>query len=72
MAETKMIIDAATGSIQEIELTKKEIDDRAISHAVFEAQIAEREAAAKAKADAKTALIEKLGLSAEEAALLLG
>jgi hypothetical protein len=72
MAETKMIIDAETGSIQEIELTKKEIDDRAISHAAFEAQIAEREAIAKAKADAKNSLTEKLGLSAEEAALLLG
>jgi hypothetical protein len=35
-------------------------------------QIAEREAQAQAKADAKAALLERLGITADEAALLLG
>jgi hypothetical protein len=72
MSETKMIIDAATGSIEEIKLTKDEMVERAIADGLFHTLMAERDAAIKAKLDAKTALTEKLGLSAEEAALLLG
>jgi len=37
----------------------------------LEAEAAAREADAQAKADAKAALLEKLGITAEEAALLL-
>ena len=36
------------------------------------AETAAKEAEIKAKADAKAALLEKLGITAEEAALLLG
>ena len=71
MADTKIIIDAATGEIQEIKLTQKEITDRATADAAFQAVIAQREALAIAKTEAKVSLIDKLGITADEAALLL-
>jgi hypothetical protein len=55
-----------------------EVIDREMTDAEFEAYQADRVAVAKAaeeakaKAEAKTALLAKLGITAEEAALLLG
>ena len=62
-------IDVVTGEEIVIELSQKEIDDREAAYAKAEA---DREAEATAKADAKAALLSKLGITADEAALLLG
>ncbi len=71
MADTRIIINVVTGEIQEIKLTQKEIADRAIADNAFKAVIAEREALAMAKTEAKASLIDKLGITPDEAALLL-
>jgi len=71
MADTKIIVDCSTGAIEEIELTEEEIAQREADAAAFEAQKAEEETAAQIKAKAKAALLERLGITAEEAALLL-
>ena len=64
-------VNATTGEVLEIELTTKEIKER-------EAMIAAKEAekTAKAEADAqnaidKAALLEQLGITADQAKLLL-
>ena len=62
-------IDAITGETTVTELTKKEIEDR---EAIAAANEAEKAAEANAKAAAKAALLTRLGITAEEAALLLG
>lgn len=62
-------INALTGEEKVIELTKKQIDDREAAAAAAEAEKAAEE---EAKATAKAALLERLGITAEEAALLLG
>jgi hypothetical protein len=56
-----------TGEIKEIELTAKEIKDKADLEAATQA----REIEAARQATAKAALLERLGITADEAALLL-
>jgi hypothetical protein len=56
-----------TGVITEVELTAKEIKEQENLQAAIEA----KEAKALADSIAKTALLERLGITAEEAALLL-
>jgi hypothetical protein len=67
----KTIINCETGEVIVRELNKAEIDQQKVD----EAQIAKLEAKLKAetkvKDDAKAALLNKLGITAEEAALLL-
>ena len=62
------IHDLATGEIIDREMNDAEFADY---QAQKEIELA-REAEAQAKAEAKTALLERLGITAEEAALLLG
>jgi hypothetical protein len=72
MADTKIVVDCSTGEVSEIELTAEEVAQRtadAIAHAEAEAQ---EEADKAAKAVEKAALLEKLGISEDEAKLLLG
>lgn len=57
-----------TGEIKEIELNAKEIKD----HQALEAATQAKDAELEAKATAKAALLDRLGITAEEAALLLG
>jgi hypothetical protein len=64
---TKLIVNCETGETVERELNKAEKDQQKID----ELQIAAIEAKAEAKATAKAALLSKLGITAEEAALLL-
>lgn len=61
---TQIIHDCATGEITEVSLTKAEIDANAKAWADHQAGIE----AAKA---ARQAVLDKLGLTAEEAAALL-
>ena len=68
---TKIIINCETGEQTEVELTAEEIAQREADAAKAEADKVAKEAADAAKAIAKTALLTKLGITAEEAALLL-
>lgn len=65
---TKLIINCETGETVERELNAEELAQQSID----EAEIAAQQAEAQAKAQAKAALLTKLGLTAEEAQLLLG
>lgn len=67
--------DAATGEIQEIELTDKEIKDLAKAAENVEALVAKEKAEYEAKRAAhvaeKAALLTQLGITEEQAKLLL-
>jgi hypothetical protein len=72
MADTKIVVDCSTGETLEIELTAEEVAQReADAQAFAEAKEAE-EADKAAKAAEKAALLEKLGITEDEAKLLLG
>ena len=68
---TRIEINCETGVVQEIELTDAEVAEMAAQAAIAEERKAEEEAQAAAKATAKAALLDRLGITAEEAALLL-
>jgi hypothetical protein len=72
MADTKIIVNCETGEVTEVELTAEEVAQRTADAAAYAALEAEKEAEAEAKATAKAALLKKLGITADEAALLLG
>jgi hypothetical protein len=65
---TKLIINVETGETTERELNSEEVAQEVADQAVE----AERTAAEAAKAEQKAALLERLGITAEEAQLLLG
>ena len=67
----KIVVDCSTGEVQEIALTAEEIAEREAMAAEYAAQKAQEEADKAAKAEAKSALLDKLGITAEEAQLLL-
>ena len=62
------IHNAETNEIIDREMTKAEFD----SYKLEQEKIAERQEAAEAKAVAKQAILDRLGLTADEAKLLLG
>ena len=68
---TKLIINCETGEQTEVELTAEEIAQREADARAYEAELKAKEAEAAAKAEAKAELLAKLGITAEEAALLL-
>ena len=68
---TKLIINCETGEQTEVELTAEEIAQREADAKAYEAELKAKEAEASAKAEAKAELLDKLGITAEEAALLL-
>lgn len=72
MADKKIIVNCETGEVSEVELTAEEVAQRAADATEAAKAKADAEADAAAKATAKAALLDKLGISAEEAALLLG
>jgi hypothetical protein len=71
MMTNKIVVDCSTGEVQEIALTAEEIAEREAMAAEYEAQKAQEEADKVTKAEAKAELLEKLGITAEEAQLLL-
>ena len=72
MADTKIIVNCETGETLEVELTAEEVAQReADAKAFADAKTAE-EADKAAKAADKALLLEKLGISEDEAKLLLG
>jgi hypothetical protein len=72
MADTKIIVNCETGEVSEVELTAEEIEQREADAIAYAKAKADDEQAAAEKAEAKAALLERLGITAEEAALLLG
>jgi hypothetical protein len=64
---SKLIVNCETGEQTIGELTKAEIDQQKID----EAEIAAQQAEAQAKATAKAALLTQLGITEEQAKLLL-
>jgi len=68
---TKVIIDCSTGEVTEVELTAEEIQQREDDLIAFEAAKAEEATNAALKAEQKAGLLARLGITAEEAELLL-
>ena len=69
---TRVEINCTTGEQSIIELTDAEIADMATAAQAADDQQVAAEAGAAVKATAKTALLEKLGITEDEAKLLLG
>ncbi len=72
MADTKIIVNCETGEVQELELTAEEVAQREADAAAYAVQKAAEEEEAQAKADAKAAIANRLRLSADDLATLLG
>ena len=68
---TKIVVDCSTGAVEEVPLTAEEIAQREADAAAFAEQKAAEEAEAAAKEAAKAELLAKLGITADEAKLLL-
>ena len=69
---TKLVVDCSTGAVEEIELTAKEIAEMELAAQQAEEQKAREEEEKAAKEAARAEILAKLGLTAEEAAVLLG
>jgi hypothetical protein len=68
---TKIVVDCSTGAVEEVALTAEEIAQREADAAAYAAEQHEKEVAAAEAATAKAALLAKLGITADEAKLLL-
>lgn len=68
---TRIEVNCETGEVKEIPLTPEEIEQRQVEAAAFEAQRQAEEDAKAEKAAARLAILDKLGLTEEEAAVLL-
>ena len=66
------IIDIETGLITQVELTTEEIAEIEAKQIELSAKINSYEVEQEAKAEAKAALLSKLGITENEAKLLLG
>jgi hypothetical protein len=71
MADTKIVVNCETGEVSEVELTAEEIAQREADKAAFEAEQEAKAAEEAAKATAKADLLAKLGITEDEAKLLL-
>jgi len=69
---TKVIVNCETGVVAEIPLTGEELAQREVDAAQAETERVAKEAADAAAAVAKTALLARLGMTADEAKLLVG
>ena len=68
---TKIIVNCETGVVAEVPLTGEEIAQREADAAQAETERVAKETADAAAAVAKTALLARLGMTADEAKLLL-
>ena len=68
---TRVEVNCTTGETSIIELTDAEIAELEAAQAQAELDRAAKEAEDAQKAEAKSALLERLGITADEAALLL-
>ena len=69
---TKLVVDCSTSLVEEVELTEEELAQREADRVAFEAAEAERVAAEAEKAAKRAELLERLGLTEDEAKVLLG
>jgi peptide subunit release factor 1 (eRF1) len=69
---TKVVVDCSTGVTEVIPLTEAEIADLETARIAAEDQRKAAEAEAAAKAEQRQEILDRLGLTAEEAAILLG
>jgi hypothetical protein len=69
---TKVIVDCSTGETTVVELTAEEIADLETARQAAEDQRLAAEAEAAAKEAKRQEILERLGLTAEEASILLG
>jgi hypothetical protein len=69
---TKIVVDCSTGVVAEIPLTGEEIAQRQADAVKAESERVAAEAEAIAKATQKAELLAKLGITEDEAKLLLG
>jgi hypothetical protein len=69
---TRIEVNCETGEVLEIELTDAEVAELAYQAELAADAKAEEDRIAGDKAEAKAALLERLGITADEAALLLG
>ena len=67
----KIVVDCSTGEVREIALTAEEIAEREAMAAEYATQKAAEDADKAAKEAAKAELLDRLGITAEEAKLLL-
>jgi len=72
MEEFRIEHNVATGQVTEIALTAEELQELESARAVAQAAMAAQAATEAAKAAEKEALLARLGISADEAKLLLG
>ena len=68
---TKIVVDCSTGVVAEIPLTGEELAQREADAAAAATAKAEADAQAAEAAEAKAALLTKLGITEDEAKLLL-
>ena len=68
---TRIIVDCITGETQEVELTDEEMAQLEADRIAFEAEQAAAAEQAAQKAAERQALLNRLGLTEEEAQLLL-
>jgi hypothetical protein len=71
MMTNKIVVDCSTGEVQEIALTEAEIAEREAMAAEYAVQKAKEEAKKASDAIAKADLLDRLGITEEEARLLL-
>ena len=69
---TRIEVNCTTGEVLEIELTDEEVAQREADAKAAEAQRKADEKAAADKAVARAQILDRLGLTADEAAILLG
>jgi hypothetical protein len=72
MADTKIIVNCETGEVSEVELTAEEIKQREADAIAYAKAKADEEQAVAEKAEAKAAIADRLGLTQDELAILLG
>lgn len=71
MADTKIVVNCETGEVSEVELTAEEIAQREADRIAFEAEEAAKKEAEALAATKKADLLERLGITEDEAKLLL-
>ena len=69
---SKLIVNCETGETVERELNKAEKDQQKLDEAKFKEALAIIEAEAKAKEIAKAAILDRIGLTADELQTILG
>jgi len=68
---TKLVVDCSTGVVEEVELTEEELAQREADAIAFEAAEKERKAEEALRAAKKAELLAKLGITEDDAKLLL-